>query len=284
MNKVGAFLSWLQRYWLMSLSIILFLFSIVIAIYLGYQWFKVSRLDVTKNDLRKVSAIAKNDTGQYIQAEYPARLLYNVSASEIRVTRWTTSTLSTPLTITLSLAKGLVLSSTNSMPGFDSQLVFLSTRQKMQTLSVFVLNARTIEDDDLLTQSLRLRVGGFSPTLILPIEVEGAQRAIQRDFVSSTVNEKSPLIIALPALASLVAFGFNFIQQQYRERKEQAEKEREKTEKYERERKAQIQLNNVRDALVKANAAQARDEFEKLRESRENLLDFILTRDDLSPV
>jgi len=288
-TRILSIAKWFWQQKFVLISGLFFLVLVIVSIYIGVLWFQINRTEKIRDELLKISEIATTDQGQSVRAEYPARILYDGPAREVKVTRLATSTLSLPLTLTLHLEEGFTLSGTNHLPSFiDHQLVFSPTEETVQSITFHVSNARRIEDIDLSIQTLTLTP--LTPPLVLSIEVEGAQRSVHRAFINSTINEKSPLIIGLSALISVIAFGFNFIQQQYRERKEreekqfqerkeQEEKQRKIEEKLKREQLSQVQFGKIREALIKANAAQARHELGVLLESKENLREFILTDD-----
>lgn len=260
--NIESVVSWCLRYLTIPLSFFLFLGSIVMAGYLGYEWYKVNRLDPTRNNLWLISEKV-NYKDQSIRVVYPARLLYDAPASEIRITQHANSAPTTPLTITLYVDRGLVISNTHSMPGLGQDLIFSSVKQRTQTKLVYVANAHTITQAGFLSQSIRIKALGFTQTLTLPIEVEGAEGAIWRAFVNSAINEKSPLLLALSAITSLIVFGYNFIQQQRIEKSKRAEDAK------------KLFKETIRQALIDAKPATARDELNKFL--TEGLKDYVHT-------
>ncbi|GIK43244.1 MAG: hypothetical protein BroJett011_70770 [Chloroflexota bacterium] len=323
MNK---FPSWL--YLVLRLLGFAFLFTamgglVLVAIYLSYVPFNEQFLDTTKNDLRKVDKIKNDKTDQSLIAEYPARVLYDATPQEIRITRLATVAAADALTLTITLDESLILSETTYVTKTGSILTLTSTVatpltptigssvtimgipitanmgaatasttrlisdvftkevavlnyqfvfSPTQAISFHIYNARIIEDDSLPTKTVIIQASNFADSLNLVTEVEGAKRSAKRVFIGSAITENGSLLILLSTLASFIAFGLNQFQQQERDRQQREDQEREREEvreeakrKENRKREVDTQFTKVRQALIRANPADARQEYSKIR-------------------
>ncbi len=250
-QKVMSIGRWWKRYWLLAIPGII-AFSLVVC------WVLVNTAG-TVNDEKQIVEVKPGKPGEQLVVSYPAKVLYNAPPRAVKITYISPMTHSTTLTVTISHA--FIVSGTVGVPtGENGDLRFtfpITTATTANNYSLLIANAHTISGTWVLwkpspTQTIVVQPGSrFTLPVTAVIEVETAKKYVWRKFLTQTVNEKTPLAIAIFALVSWVIYLFR----DYREKQVQERDEAEEL------------FEAAKSSLEKAELVKAYAQFNRLKSS-----------------
>jgi hypothetical protein len=207
--------------------------SAVAAILLACLWLITSWYTPYEN--YKNSTLVETNDGKELRIEYPKRILANEKSAILTITLTGTIDIAKTIEIELPSEMRLLGARSSASQRTVSRDFRLINSKFPQTVKVEFFHSRTVQgfgwyrNKDVIIKSQNL---SFEP-VIINMEMETFRWAAIREFINSSVDDKSPLILLVSGLISWAGtYLLQFVKDKREQQKEIEQKRNEDREKY----------------------------------------------------